>query len=194
MARRAATAREDRVIPQAVGATEAAALMGLHYVMPRRMHEKGLLSAHIVTESANVSDPERHYAIFDSAECDKNWQEYEEKVAARGGKNDRRPRSWLHLRPDVVRHLSKVKAPIAFDDAITLGQAAKILCVHHTLVPRLLRDGKVVGRVLWSHRGKSAPRVWIVSRKSCLANVKEMRGLEAAGKKRGRPRQKPKAR
>lgn len=186
--------KKDSVTPQAVGATEAAALMGLHYVMPRRMHEKGLLSAHIATESANVDEPERLYAIFDSAECDANYREYEEKIEARGGKSDRRPRGQLHLRPIIVEHLRGVKHPIAFDDAITLGQAAKILCVHHTLVPRMLRDGKIVGRIAWNPRGKTAPRVWIVSRKSCLANVKEIKALEAAGKKRGRPRSKLKPR
>jgi len=173
---------------QAVGAAEAAALMGVHYVMPRRMHEKGLLSAHVVTESVNVSDPERHYAIYDSAECEANYQEYEEKVAARGGKNDRRPRSNLHLRTAVLKHLAAVKTPVDFDDAVTLGQAAKILRVHHTLVPRLLRSGKVVGRVAWNHRGKGGPRVWIVSRKSCLANLRETKAAEAAGTKTGRPR------
>jgi hypothetical protein len=184
---------KDFVDPQAVSAAEAAALMGVHFVMPRRMHEKGLLSAHIATESANVDEPERLYALYDSEECDGNYRDYEEKVAARGGKNDRRPRSWLHLRPLVVAHLKTVKAPIAFDDAVTLGEAAAILGVHHTLVPRMLRDGKIVGRIAWSPRGKSGPRFWIVSRRSCLANVKEIKAAEAAGTKRGRHRQKLKA-
>jgi hypothetical protein len=177
------------VVPQAVGASEAAAIMGIHYVMPRRMAERGLLSCHTQTTSANTDDPERFYSLYDAGECDANYREYEEKVDARGGKNDRRPRSNLHLRPDVLRHLRSVKTPIAFDDGITLGEAAEILGVHHTLVPRLLRSGKIVGRVPWNHRGKSA-RVWIVSRKSCLANVREIKAAEAAGTKRGRPRAK----
>lgn len=179
---------KKEVEPQAVCATEAAALMGVHFVMPRRMHEKGLLSAHVVTESANVDEPERHYSIYDSAECDKNYLEYEERVDARGGRNDRRPRAWVHLRPEVIRHLRTVATPIAFDDAITLGQASRILCVHHTLVPRMLREGKIVGRVVWNNRSRGASRVWIVSRKSCLANLKEIKALEAAGKKPGRQR------
>lgn len=181
---------KDYIEPQAVGAAEAAAIMGVHYVMPRRMHERGLLSAHIVTESANVDDPERHYGIYDSAECDANYREYEEKVAARGGKNDRRPRSNLTLRPQVIQHLQGVESPIAFDDAVTLGQAAAILGVHHTLVPRMLRDGRIIGRIAWNHRAKGGPRVWIVSRRSCLQNVREVKAAEAAGTKRGRPRQK----
>lgn len=181
---------KDHVEPQAVGVAEAAALMGLHYVMPKRMAEKGVLTAHVATESANVEEPERFYAIYDSKECDDNYREYDEKVASRGGKSDRRPRGWLHLRPDAIRHLRSVETPIAFDDAITLGEASALLGVHHTLVPRMLRDGKLVGRVAWNPRGKSASRVWIVSRRSCLANVKEIKALEAAGKKRGRHRQK----
>lgn len=181
---------QKSIPPQAVAASEAAALMGVHWVMPRRMHEKGLLSAHIVTDSANVDEPERHYAIYDSAECEANYEEYEEKIAARGGKNDRRPRGNLHFRADVLRHLRGVKTPIAFDDAITLGQAARVLGVHHTRVPRLLRDGRVIGRVVWNPRGKSGSRVWIVSRRSCLDNVREVKAAEAAGTKRGRPRTK----
>lgn len=181
---------QQAVVPQAVGPAEAAALMGVHWVMPRRMYEKGLLSAHIVTESANVDEPERCYALYDSEECDKNFAEYEEKVAARGGKNDRRPRANLHHRPDVVRHLRGVKNTIDFDDAITLGQAAKVLGVHHTLVPRLLRSGRLVGRIAWNPRGAGASRVWIISRRSCLDNVREVKAAEAAGKKRGRPRTK----
>ena len=173
---------------QAVGAAEAAALMGVHFVMPARMASKGLLSAHIAAASANVDEPERHYALYDSAECDANYREYEEKVAARGGRNDRRPRAWLHLRPDVLKHLRSVQTPIAFDDAVTLGEASKILRVHHTLVPRMLRDGKIVGRVAWNPRGKSGSRVWIVSRRSCLDNVREIKALESAGKKKGRKR------
>lgn len=181
-------ATKKTVVPQAVGASEAAALMGVHYVMPRRMAEKGLLSAHVATESANVDEPERFYALYDAVECDENYREYEEKVAARGGMNDRRPRSSLHLRPEVLRHLRGVKTPIAFNDAITLGEASAILCVHQSLVPRLLRSGKVVGRIAWNHRGKSGSRVWIVSRKSCLENVREVKAAEAAGTKRGRTR------
>jgi len=181
---------KDYIEPQGVSAGEAAAIMGLHFVMPKRMAEKGVLSAHVATESANVDEPERFYAIYDSAECDKNFREYEEKVAARGGKNDRRPRGQLHTRPDVVAHLKTVKTPIDFEDAVTLGEAAAILGVHHTLVPRMLRSGKIVGRVAWSPRGGGGARIWIVSRRSCLANVKEIKAAEAAGKKRGRPRQK----
>lgn len=184
---------KDHVEPQAVGVAEAAALMGLHHVMPKRMAEKGVLTAHIATQSANVDEPERFYAIYDSEECVANFVEYDEKVSARGGKSDRRPRGWLHLRPDIIKHLRSVETPIAFDDAITLGEASALLGVHHTLVPRMLREGKLAGRVAWNPRGKSTSRVWIVSRKSCLANVKEIKALEAAGKKRGRLREKLKA-
>ena len=184
---------KDHVEPQAVGVAEAAALMGLHHVMPKRMAEKGVLTAHIATQSANVDEPERFYALYDSEECVENFKEYEEKVSSRGGKSDRRPRGWLHLRPDIIAHLRSVETPIAFDDAITLGEASALLGVHHTLVPRMLREEKIVGRVAWNPRGKSTSRVWIVSRKSCLANVKEIKALEAAGKKRGRLRTKLKA-
>ena len=184
---------KDHIEPQAVSASEAAAILGVHFVMPKRMAEKGLLSVHVATESVNVDEPERFYALYDSAECDGNYREYEKKIEARGGKNDRRPRGQLHLRPEVIAHLKNVETPVAFDDAITLGEAANILGVHHTLVPRMLRSGKIVGRIAWSQRGRGAPRSWIVSRKSCLADVKATKAAEAAGTKRGRARQKLKA-
>ena len=183
----------DYIEPQAVSAAEAAAIMGVHFVMPRRMAEKGLISTHIARESANVDEPERFYALYDSQECDKNYHRYAAKVEARGGKNDRRPRGKLDDREPVIQHLAGVEATVDFDDAVTLGEAAAILCVHHTLVPRMLRDGKIVGRIAWSRRCTGGPRLWIVSRRSCIANLKETKASEAAGTKRGRPRQKLKA-
>lgn len=174
---------------QAVGPFEAAAIMGVHFTVPPRMADRGLLSVHRMGESSAGEDQERAYSIYDGAECEENYREYDAKVSSRGGKSDRRPRAWLHLRPDVIKHLKSIKTPIAFDDAIGVMEAAKLLGVSHTLVPRYLRDGRLVGRVLWSHRGRGT-RVWIVSRKSCLANAREFRAREAAGTKPGRLRKK----
>lgn len=176
---------------QAVGSFEAAALMGLHFGQPQKLVQKGILTARVVKSSAYSDEPERFVAIYDGAECEANCQDYEEKTASRGGKTERRPRAWLHLRPDVIRRLKAVKTPISFDDAITLAEAAEILGVHISLVPRMVAGGKIVGRIPWNPRGKlSAGRTWIVSRRSCLAEAKATRSLEAAGKKPGRPRRK----
>lgn len=168
---------------QAVGAYEAAAIMGVHFTTPRKMVLKGLLTAH-QSGSVHSDDPSRVTAIYDGREAEWDYEEYEDKVAARGGKSDRRPRSWLHLRPAVERQLRAVKTPIAFDDAITLSDAAELMGVNWTLVARMLREGKLVGRVAWTGRGVGN-KLWIVSRKSVRNNIRAVKAAEAAGTKPG---------
>lgn len=176
-------------IRQAVGSFEAAALMGVHFSIPQKLAARGRLSAHAPADSAWSDAPTRSYAIYDGAECDRDYHEYEAKIASRGGKSDRRPRGWVHLRPDVLRHLKAVETPIAFDDAISTAEAAKILGVHVTFVPRMVSGGKIVGRRPWNPRSKTS-KIWIISRRSCLANVRDKKRLMAAGGVTGRPRKK----
>lgn len=174
-------------VRQAVGSYEAAALMGVHFSIPQKLVAKGRISAHMPSLSAWSADPSRAYAIYDGGECDRDRAEYDAKIAARGGKSDRRPRGWLHLRPEVLRRLKAVKTPIAFDDAISTAEAAKILGVHATFVPRMISSGKIVGRRPWNPRSK-ASKVWIISRKSCLANARQVKAEIASGGRVGRPR------
>jgi hypothetical protein len=173
--------------PQAVGAYEAAALMGVHYSRPQKLVEKGKLSVHRVEESVHVKSLTKHQAIYDSRECEKDVAEYEELMDS--GEHGKRPRAWLHLRPEAIRHLQKVERPIAFNDAIGVAEAAKILKVVVSFIPRLIARGEIVGRRPWSRRG-SGSRIYIISRQSCVENAREVRSLEAAGKKVGRPRKK----
>jgi hypothetical protein len=176
---------------QALGSYEAAALMGVHFGQPQKLIAKGVLTARTITTSAYSADPTRLISIYDGAECEANYQDYEEGCAARGGKTERRPRSWLHLRPEAVRRLKAVATPIAFDDAITLVEASEILGVHISLIPRLVGAGKIVGRRPWNPRGlRTGARNWIVSRRSCLEHAKATKAREAAGTKVGRPRSK----
>ena len=168
---------------QAVGAYEAAAIMGVHFTVPRKMVLKGLLGSH-ESDQSHSDDPTRVTAIYDGSECQRDYEGYEEKVAARGGKTERRPRSWLHMRPDVERRLRAVKVPIAFEDAITIPEAAAMMKVHWTLVARLLRQGRLVGRLAWTKRG-AGTKLWIVSRKSVRENIKATKAAEAAGTKPG---------
>jgi len=170
---------------QAVGAYEAACLMGVHFTVPRRMVDKGILTGHIPNAA---SGRERVVAIFDVRECEKNFAEYEERVAALGGKSDRRPRGWLHLRPDAIARLTSVETRVPFSDAMTLDEAASEMGVHPTLVARLLRERRLAGRVCWTRRGGGG-RLWIVSRNSVRENIRTVKSLEAAGKKRGVRRQ-----
>lgn len=174
---------------QAVGSFEAAALLGVHFSIPQKLAARGKLSAHAPADSAWSDAPTRSYAIYDGAECDRDYRDYEAKIASRGGKSDRRPRGWVHLRPDVLKHLGAVETPIAFNDAISTAEAAKILGVHVTFVPRMVTGGKIVGRRPWNPRSKTS-KIWIISRRSCLANVREKKAMMAAGGVTGRPRKK----
>jgi hypothetical protein len=175
---------------QALGSYEAAALMGMHFGQPQKLVTKGRLTARTVTESAYSDKPTRCVTIYDGAECEANYREHEQEIASRERKTGQ-PRKWLHLRPEAIRSLKAVKTPIVFDDAITLVEASKILTVHISLVPRLIAQGKIVGRVPWNPRGQRSPaRNWIVSRRSCLADAKATKAKEAAGKKPGMRRTK----
>lgn len=175
-------AKAKQWFDQAVGAYEAAAIMGVHFTVPRKMVAKGLLACH-ESSSAHSDDPIRVTSIYDGRECQDDYEEYEAKIVARGGKTERRPRSWLHMRPEVEKRLKAVKTPIAFDDAISLSDAAELMKVHWTLVARMLRQGRLVGRLAWSKRGQS--KLWIVSRASVRENIKTVKAAEVAGTKPG---------
>lgn len=175
--------------PWAIGSYEAAALMGTHFTRPRKMVSQGLLSAHIIVESAYSAEPTRNFAIYNAQECDADYAEYDKKYRAKGGKTDRRPRSNVSQRPEALRRLKAQKVQIEFDDAIGVCEAAKILNVHASFVPRLISSGRIVGRVAWNPRGAGS-RIYIVSRKSCQADIRAVRAAEVAGTKKGRPRKK----
>lgn len=179
--------KKPAYLAQAVGSAEAAAILGVHFTQPRKMVEKGQLTAYKPPLSLYSADPSRSYAIYDGGECEENFQGYDEEYRARGGKTLRRPRAWVHTRPDALRHLKAVKTPIAFADAIGMAEAAQILQVHESLIPRLVASGKVVGRKPWNPRAGGG-KIYILSRESCRANVREMKAREAAGKKPGRKR------
>jgi hypothetical protein len=177
----------SRAVSQAVGAHEAAAIMGLHWSLPARMVSKGWLSA---SELEGAGQGLRSFVVYDGSECDKNYREYDAHVAARGGKHDRRPRAWLHLRQPMIAKLAAIAEPIAFGDAIGVLEAASILGVHPSFVPRLIKAGDIVGRRLHS-RDQTTTRhraVYICSRTSCIENAKIVRQKQHEGAKVGRPR------
>lgn len=179
--------KKANYLAQAVGSAEAAAIMGVHFTQPRAMVQKGLLTAYEPPLSLYSDSPSRVYAIYDGGECERNYQAYDEDCRASYGRINRRPREWLHLRPDALRHLKAVEHPIAFSDAIGMAEAAQILQVHESLIPRLVAAGTIVGRKPWNHRC-SGGRIYLLSRESCQANVREIKAREAAGKKPGRKR------
>lgn len=182
-------AKAAKAVQQAVGSFEAAALMGIHFSTPAKMVEKGLLSAHQQPPTIKTATGLRRQSIFDGAECEANFLEYQEKLDGAGGKTERRPRAHLHLRPKALRHFATVQTPIDFSDAIGVAEAAEILCVHVSFIPRMVRAKEIVGRSTWGQRRASdVARHYLISRSSCLENAKKTRKLQASGKKIGRPR------
>ena len=167
---------------EAIGTWEAACLMGVHWTRPKKMADAGVISIRTICGSEG-----REFAVYSARECDDNFSEYEQQAKTRKG-TMRRPRTAVDLRPDAAERLAAKDRPrIDFDDAIGVSEAAEILGVFWTRVGRLVEEGRIIGRVLWSGRGGGS-RLWIFSRKSCVAWAKEVRRLEASGHKKGRPR------
>ena len=165
----------------AVGSWEAAGVLGIHFTQPAKLAEKGFLTVRKLKSlsTAGVNT----FAIYSFAECDKDFLDYEDRQASSGG----RPRTRVDGRPAMLKKLAAEKNQILFADAIGTHEAAEILGVHWTFPSRMARDGKIVGRMLHSDRGRSS-RLWIFSRASCEKNLREAKKLEAAGKKLGRKR------
>jgi len=169
---------------QAIGPYEAAAIMGVHFATPAKMLNKGLLHAHVLDQVYSAGGTRRQM-IFDGLECEKDYLDYEERIADPDDPVGRRPRAYLGLRPAALRRLRAIETPISFDDAIGVSEAAKILSVHPSFISRLVAKDRIVGRIC---HGRKGSRQYILSRQSCLDNVQNMRAIQAAGGKVGRPR------
>jgi len=169
----------------ALGPHEAAAIMGVHHTIPQRMLDRGWIVGRDVKTAGN-----RRYCIFDGRSCEANYEEYDAKVVARGGTNDRRPRAWIRHREPMIDKLAAEETRIAFEDAISAQEAADILHVHPSFVPRLAKAGEIVGRLCHGRDQKigGSRRLWIFSRKSCLENLAKARAVQSKGGKVGRPR------
>lgn len=166
---------------EAIGAYEAACVMGLHWVRPKRLADDGVLACRVI---GGVSG--KAVAVYSLRQAEQNWREYEELL--RSGQFEGRPRAYAHMRSAVLRVLGEKGRPqIAFEDAIDVEEASKILRVYHTRVPRLIADGRLVARKLWSDRS-NASRLWIVSKESAKKLSRELDKAEAAGTKPGRLR------
>lgn len=177
----------DNVADQAVSSNEAAAIMGVHRGRPAVMADRGDITSRPLDGAKRAKTRgERVYAIYDGEECDANFREYDETLRQNGGRTERRPRSYVHLRPSVLRYLSTVPR-IDFSDAISVVEAARILHVTDSMVTRLVEMGRVVGRRVWSGEYDS-PVMHIISRKSCLENVRQVKLAATEGRSVGRPR------
>jgi len=167
---------------EAIGAYEAAAVMGVHFSRPQRMVELGLISCKVLTGEGG-----RQFAVYSLRECDENFRAYEEELSKSTGG---RPRTRVDARHEVLRALgAKGRPVIMLDDAISSQEAAEILGVWYTVISRIGARGDIVGRHLWSDRAPRS-RLWVWSRKSCEAFAVKVRKLEKAGERVGRPRSK----
>lgn len=167
----------------ALGSYEAAAVMGVHFTRPRRMFDDGLIDGRTLDPVVTASE-DRMRLVYSLKSCEENYEDYERRLGVKGREGVIRPRAWLHERPEALRRLKSLKTPILYDDAVGVGEAAKIMGVHWSLVVRLVNDGKVEGRVVWNPRSSSS-RFWIVSRSSCEA---ERKRAAKNPEKKGRPR------
>ena len=171
---------------QAIGSWEAACILGVHWTQPGAMAKKGVLTCRTLRSPVSDGDS-RVFAIYSSRECQRDWEDYAERQRSLR----RRPRAHADMRPAGLRHIKGIEHPIRFSDAIGVGEAAEILGVHWTFPPRMVRAGKIIGRLIHNGRaGKTQDRLWIFSRESCEANAAEAKRLAHAGKKIGRPRAK----
>lgn len=166
---------------EALGAWEAACLLGVHFSRPQAMAEKGLIDGKIIWASGD-----RKIRVYGRESIDRNLREYE--ADRRAGGVIGQPRQHLDRRQEMTRQLADRSRPrIAYDDAISVYQAAEILGVFPTRVPRIVAEGKIVGRVAQSGRAGNS-RLWILSAESVERHAREIREAEEAGTKRGRPR------
>lgn len=177
-------AKTKKLIDQGIGAYEAACLLGVHWTTVARMVEKGLLTSRQM-ESPTVGEPERVVAIYSLLECEADYAAYDEQL--KHGGSGKRPRGSVDLRPAMVKVMAAIENPIAFGDAISSGEAARILGVHWSFPPRLVSQGKIIGRVLTNNRNNRS-RVWVYSRSSCESNGSTNRRLQENNKKSGRNR------
>lgn len=160
----------------ALGSCEAAALMGVHFTKPAKMQEAGQIEGRECQEIYSKGSS-RRFVIYSAASCEENYREY-------GRRQGGRPRTCLGDRPAALKRLAVAKPAVLYDDAIGVGEAAELMSVHPTLIYRMAREGAIVARRPWNPR-KRAPRVLIISKRSCEKNHRETLAREAAGTKPG---------
>jgi hypothetical protein len=85
------------------------------------MVAKGLLTAQVMDQVYSAAGARRQ-AIFDGQECERDYLDYEDRKADPSDPVGRRPRSYLDLRPAVLKALRAVQTPIPFGDAIGVAE------------------------------------------------------------------------
>lgn len=161
----------------ALGAYEAACLMGVHWTRAPKMAATGEIATRTLVSSTGTD----RLRVYSMQSVNANWREYEDALAS--GTLPRRPRANADMRPQMLRELGLVEQHIEFEDAIRVWEAAEILGCMPTFVARMAAKGEIVSRRLLSHR-EGDSRSLIYSRKSCEANVKAYKQVRGPGRPR----------
>lgn len=143
----------------AIGSYEAASILGVHWARPGAMVDRGEIVARHMAGHGDAPSTR----IYSMESCEENWREYERSLATGNAPN--RLRSRPEERQPMLVRLGQVQQHVDYDDAISVQEAADILGVWWTYVPRLVKSGKIVGRRLMNDRGTFS-RMMVISRKS----------------------------
>jgi hypothetical protein len=176
---------------EAIGANEAAALMGVHFTQPGRRARANKVISKLV---ASTGSAKREFRLYSRNSCERNWREYEAMLEKNRGRTRRRPRGGVANRIAVLKFLddpSRVR--VAFHDAISVLEACEVLGgVVVSYPPRLVLRAEIKGRKLWCNRAtrsrSSEDRLYVISKESCLKNYVAKLEAKSPGQPRGRVR------
>lgn len=149
----------------ALGADEAACVMGVQRSRTKRMHERDEIIAKVCEPV--YSNSTRRARIFSLRSCEANFREYESRKLIKGRDGVMRPRAWLKNREPALHRLRSLTTRILFEDAIGTAEAAEVLMVGNTYINKLCQSGALVARKPATDQGKGLPRLWIISLASC---------------------------
>ena len=181
----------ERNLPDlALSADEASAVMGVHFTQPVKMGRAEKIRYRELPTFWK-DKPAHGPSVFSLRDCEKSFLEYMERLKEGNGKVRRQPRKSLENRTVVFDYLEE-QPLILFSDAIGASEAAEILQCHATYILKMCQANRVLNRKGWSRKvGAKSPnrkRNYIISRKSIMKYLQEMRDLESKGLKRGLPK------
>lgn len=180
-------ARRIEMADIALGSWEAACITGTQWSRPAKLAKEGKL-VYRPLESGWSLDHRNEFFLYSLKDCDDNYHDYLEAVAAGPLPGRRRSEECIALREPMLARLRDVEQ-ILYDDAIGTADAATILGVHITMVNRMVREGKLRARRAFNDRhGEGKGSVYIISRRACEENRQKYAALEASGTKTGSKR------
>ncbi len=171
----------------ALNQEEAAAILGVHVTHLKKMVGRAEIIARPFKSVYAPAGSRRFTKVYSLEDCQRNFFEYEAAVASNTFGVGRK-REHLQYRADVIDMLAKCSPQIHYSDAIGIGEAARLMQVHASYVPRLIERGAIAARKPWNSRSKSPPRSYIVSRVSCEKHLRVILLQQHLGKKPGVPR------